>query len=199
MNLLSMTPRAMTPMVDTGGWSVSSLFSGVDFGTIGLGLGISSALSSAFGSYYGAKAQKAQLQAQATINELNAKLAEQSAQYEFQRAEKKEQASRLQTAMTKSSQRVAMAANGMDLGSASAVELLTSTDVLGEMDAQQIQKDAIYSAWGYRTQSTSYLSTALMNRAGASGISPYTSAANSLLSGAGNVAQTWYLMKRMSS
>lgn len=183
----------------TGGLfsSVTDAFSG--WGGAGLAFGVAGALSSAFGSYFGASAQKAVLRSQANIQDINARLSEQSAQYELQKGEKKEQASRMATANIKSSQRVSMAASGMDLGSASAVELLTSTDVMGELDAQQIQKDAIYNAWGYRTQGVGYSSDANMKRAVASGVSPYGSAANSLLSGAGQVAQTWYFMKRMSS
>lgn len=180
--------------INSGGGSLS----GIDFSHVGLAFGIAGALSSAFGSYFGASAQKTVLRSQANIQDINARLAEQSAQYELEKGARKEQASRMHTANIKSSQRANLAASGVDLGSASAVELLTSTDVMGELDAQQIKKDAIYSAYGYRTQGAGYSSDASMKRAIASGMSPYGSATNSLLSGAGNVAQTWYMMKRMS-
>lgn len=150
------------------------------------------AASGAIGAFYSAKTQKSSLNAQANIAEQNARIAELGAQIELMRGQREEQSSRLRTAQLKSAQRTALAANGVDLGEGSALDVLTATDVFGEIDANTIAANAIRSAWGYRTQSTNLQSEALMKRATAKGVSPGMSAFSSLLGGASQVAGTWY-------
>ncbi len=147
---------------------------------------------STVGSYYSANSQKLALETQARLAEINAQLAETSAQTELLRGQREEQGARLKTAHLKSAQRVGMAANGIDLGSATATNILTSTDTMGEIDANTIAANAVRSAWGYRTQATNSQIDAMMRRAAAGSIAPFGSAAASLLSGAGQVASQWY-------
>ena len=92
----------------------------------------------------------------------------------------------------KSSQRAAMAANGIDLGTGSAAELQASTDTMKDIDANQLLANAVRNAWGYRMQGVNYQNEAMMARAGAKGINPGMAAFGSLLSGATNVATSWY-------
>lgn len=154
------------------------------------------AASSVVGSYFNAKSQKATLAFQADMAEQNAKLAELSAQGELLRGQWAESRQRAQTGRIKSAQRVAMAANGVDLQSQSALEVLTSTDVMGEIDANQIAANAVRAAWGYRMQGSNATSEALVKRAAGEAISPNMAAASSLLSNAGSVATSWYGAKR---
>lgn len=151
-----------------------------------------SMLSSAVGAYQSAASQKSALQFQAQMADQNARLAELGAQFELMRGQKEKQRSRLKTAQLKSAQRTAMAANGIDLGEGTAVDILTTTDVMGEEDANVIEANAIRSAWGYRTQSGNARAEADVGRATARGINPYASAGASLLGGAGKVASSWY-------
>ena len=81
-----------------------------------------------------------------------------------------------------------MAANGVALDSGTPNAVLTSTDVMGEIDANTIEQNALAQAWGYRTQ-------AGMDRARANAINPGMSAATTLLGSATQVASTWYGMK----
>ena len=150
------------------------------------------AASSAVGAYYAAANQRTLLDTQASIEEINARLAENAAQSTIEAGGRQEQASRLQTAKLKSSQRAALAANGVDIGTGSAAEAVASTDVLGEIDADTIHANAIRSAWGYRTQATSMRTDAMLRRGTADGINPVMSAATSLLGSAGTVAPSWY-------
>lgn len=188
--------------------------------------------SSAIGSYYSSATQKINLQGQAElaaingriadslgetnsfIADTNARIAELSAQGELRRGQREEQNSRLKTAQVKSAQRTSMAANGLDLGSASALRVLTTTDVMGEIDANTIASNAVRSAWGYRTQAANYqteaasaslqgriLATnsaneALVKSAAASAVSPFGSAASSLLGSAGSVASSWFRYRK---
>lgn len=136
------------------------------------------AASQTVGSWYSAKSQQSSLALQADLADINAQQALLSGQRETQRA-------RLATAGLKSRQRAAMAANGVDLGSGSALNVLTSTDLLGEIDANTIESNAIQAAWGYRTQAS-------QARSQAKAISPFASAASTLIGGAGQVASSWY-------
>lgn len=128
-------------------------------------------------------------------------------------------ASRNEAAGVKSRQKVGLAANGVDVGSGSAVDVLTSTDYVGELNANAIndaaarnvatvRDNAIKTAWGYQVQSTGYQDQAATSRAdaalyrtdanrirsGAKGISPNRAAAVSLIGSAGQVASSWYSM-----
>lgn len=128
-------------------------------------------------------------------------------------------ASRNEAANVKSRQKVSMAANGVDIGSGSAVDVLTSTDYVGELNANAIsdaaarnvatvRDNAIKNAWGYQVQGIGYKDQAATSRAdaalyqfdarqqraGASRISPNSAAAVSLIGSAGQVASSWYAM-----
>lgn len=157
----------------------------------GTGLGLS-----VIGSYYAAENNKNTLNFQASMDEINARLSEKGAQSVLLQGERQEQGVRLNTAKIKSSQRVAMAANGITLDSGTAVNNLTSTDVMGELDAINVQTNALSAAWGYRTQSVNQQNAANMKRTAASNINPFQDAFVSALSGAGRVAPQWYQMNK---
>ena len=154
------------------------------------------AVGSAFGAYYSAKTAKNNLRFQAQMAEINARTAELGAKGQLLRGEREVQASKLKTSQLKGSQRASMAANGIDLGEGTAGQVLTTTDVMGEIDANTIAANAISSAWGYRMQAENYRGEAAVGRATASGISPAGSALSSLLSDSGQVASSWYAMNK---
>mgnify|MGYP000869388428 FL=1 len=162
------------------------------FATVAVGLAATGAAANGVGAYYGAKSQKSSLEFQAQMDDINARLAESSAQTIMFQGQREEQRSRLQTAQMKSAQRVALAANGVDLTEGSAAEILTSTDVLGEVDANTIHANAVRAAWGQRTQATNLQIDAMGKRSAARAINPNTAAASTLLSGATQVASSWY-------
>ena len=154
------------------------------------------AATSVVGAYNSASMQKDSLGFSAAIADINARMAEQSAQVELQRGEREYQSSRLKTAGLKGRQRASLAANGVDLGVGSAAEILTSTDVMGEIDANTIQANAVRSAWGYRTQATSYQNEALMKRASADSISPGMAAFSTLLTEGSKVGSAYVGMNK---
>lgn len=156
------------------------------------------AILSAIGAWAGAGAQKASLRAQAEIAEINAKTAENNAQAVLFAGQREEQRSMLHTAGLKGAQRTRFAANGVDLGVGSAARVLTTTDVMGEIDANQIKANAVRQAWGHRVQATNYQNDALRSRANASAINPLLAGASSLLGSAGSVAANWYAVSKVT-
>jgi Tfp pilus assembly protein FimV len=149
------------------------------------------AATSATGAYFGAASKKSSLGFDAQIAELNAQQSERQAQQTLAAGQMQKQQSQLRTAQLKSTQRAAMSANGVDITEGSARDILTSTDVVGQTDANTIEANAVRSAWGYRTQETNYKNEALMDRANASAINPTMSAATSLVGSASSLAPQW--------
>lgn len=143
-------------------------------------------------SYQTAKAQKDAYNYQAQVERNNAVLAERRAKDAIERGAAEEQRQRLKTAQLKSTQRAALAARGIDLGEGSALDILTSTDYMGEVDARTIHDNAAEEAWGLRVQRDSILDNArlLSDRAGST--RPGAAAFGTFLGGATRVAASWY-------
>jgi hypothetical protein len=148
------------------------------------------------GSYYAAKGQSSAYGAEAAIADVNSRLSETSAQGALIRGRRQYQAKRLESAALKGAQRVALANNNVALDSDTAVNLQTSADVLGEIDANTIQANALAEAWGYRTQGVNFRSQAAMARANKSATSPFGSAMSTALTGAGDVGFSYWKMKQ---
>ena len=167
--------------------------------TMAMGSAIGStfgAINQAVGAYSEARSQRNAMTYAANAADVNAKISELTAQSALKTGERQFQRFRLQTANLKGNQRASMAANGIDLGEGSAARILTDTDVLGEIDANTIEADAIRSAWGYRTQGTNYQNEALFKRVTANSIDPGMRATTSLLGNAGSVAEKWYKYRK---
>lgn len=169
----------------TGGGSEAAAAAGVGISLIGLA-------SSVYSSWQSAKFQKQQLANEAELADINAKIAEQGAETATIAGQKQESAIRSRTAQVKSSQRAGLAASGVDLGTGSAANVLTTTDVMGEMDANTAAINTLMSAWGYRTQASNFRSSAAMSRANSSAISPGSAAVSTFLTSAPSVALGWY-------
>ena len=150
------------------------------------------ALGSANSAKANAQSQQEQLNFTANLGDINARISESQAQQTLLAGQREEQKSRIATANLKGTQRASLAANGVDLGVGSAAQILTSTDVMGEIDANTIQSNAIKSAWGYRTQGANQTAQATSSRAAAGAISPDSTFASTLLGGAGQVSSSWY-------
>lgn len=170
-----------------------------ELGAFSMYSGIGGAVASVFGSYFGAKSQKASLKAQAAIAESNARIAELGAQSELLRGDAEVGQLTLRAGQIKSAQRTAMSANGVDLGVGNAAEVQASTEIMKEIDKNTITANAVRSAWGYRTQATNFQNEAIVKRGTASGISPIGSAGSTLLGSATNVASNWYGLNKVGA
>lgn len=164
-----------------------------------LGMSAIGAVGSAVGAYQQAKSARSQLRYQAAMAEINARLSESSAQQALQQGQQQVAANTMKYGSVKSSQRAAMAANGVDLGVGSAAEVQASTDILKEIDKNSIEQAAIRTAFGYRTQGTNYQNQALMDRTSASSISASGAFGSTLLGGATKVAGLWYNLGKVGA
>lgn len=143
------------------------------------------------GAYYGARAQRHALRAEAEVMDANEQMAELSAKSALLQGQRQEQASRLKTQNLKSRQRASMAANGVSLSSDSAINVLTTTDVFGEVDANTVGANAARAAWGYRNQGLNYRSRARSARYTAGGISPFGNALSTFLTSASSISSSY--------
>lgn len=167
-------------------------------GTASLALQAAGLAASTVGSYYSARFQKNQLAFDASMADINARIAELGARSALDQGQRQIGALTMQAGNLKSRQRAALAANGVDLGEGNAAEIQASTDIMSEMDKNTLESNAVRTAWGYRTQGVNDQNQAIMDRAAADGVSPFASATSSLLTGAGQVASYWYQMDRAS-
>lgn len=165
-------------------------------GTGGLILQGVGALTSAIGNYYQAKTQKRQMQFESAIGKLNARYAEQAAQIAEKRGVQRQQASRLAAAQLKGKQKVAFAANGVDLSSDTAARIMAGTDLVDEVSALTISQDTAEDVWNNKRQATNLTSQSAMSAANAKGISPGFAGFASLLGDAGSVASSWYQYRK---
>lgn len=165
--------------------SVTMMGAGVAMQTIG-------ARSSAIG-------QQNALNSNADLSDINARLAELGAQSTMLAGTRQAGSILLKGGQLKGTQRANMAANGIDLGSDTATNILTSTDVMKEIDADTAMANAVRQAWGYRTQATNYTNDANIKRSMASAINPNQQALSTFLSGAGQVAASWYSLNKVGA
>ncbi|CAB4165354.1 hypothetical protein UFOVP821_42 [uncultured Caudovirales phage] len=129
-------------------------------------------------------AQWAQIMREKKIAKENAKIAEQNAQDALYRGRQQQFALRLKQAQVKGTQRARMAANGVALDSATAVDVQASTDLIAGMDAATMENNARREAYGYRVQATNY-------QAQMAGANPMAAGFGSLMEGAATVASKW--------
>lgn len=154
----------------------------------GLALGIGSAVLGGMGQMQQANATATSARYNAQVAEMNAKLAERRAQDSIRRGMDEEQRQRMQTARLSGQQMAAMAANGVDLGYGSPMDVLVDTQVLGELDALTIRTNAEREAYDHRMAAMNQQGQAGLLRAQASSARQggILAAAGTLLSGFGS-------------
>jgi len=114
-----------------------------------------------------ARMQATSMELNAILADINARGAEADARTAIMAGQREVQKLQLDTANLKSRQRVGLAANGVDLGEGSALNILTTTDVMGEIDANTLEANATRAAWGYRTKKAGYIAESIMATASA--------------------------------
>jgi hypothetical protein len=145
----------------------------------------------AYGAYNASSAQRSSLDYQASVAANNAQLATDKASIAVDNGQAAVQAQDLKTAQTFGMQRANLGANGVDLGQGSANDILTSTKLMGDRDADQLQTNALREAWGYKTQAADDTSNAAALKSMAGSVSPSEAALTSMLGSAGQVSSAW--------
>lgn len=184
---ISFGSDADSSLTDSG----ASSFSKADMFGISYG---ASAIASAIGAYGQASSQKQALAYQASIAKNNQQVAGWQASAAITAGQNAEELSDLKTSQTLSSQRAAMAANGVDVTEGSASEVLASTRVIGGINATTIHNNALMTAWGYQVAGVNATNAGNFYNAAANQVNPMTSVATSLLTSGTNVAKNWYAM-----
>lgn len=139
-------------------------------------------------------AQANALRYQADVDKNNSIIQERLAKDAIERGKTEEQMHRIKIGQLKGQQLNAFAKNGVETDSGSALDVLSDTAMIGELEALTIRNNAEREAYGYRVQGMNYSASAANNRTAASTArsSANTSAMTSVLSTAGSVAGKWY-------
>lgn len=121
-------------------------------GALGIGLSLGKGFGDAVGGYLTARDTASALNAQASVSEDNARLAQMGAEQAFKAGEYQMAMIGQKQAETKAKQKAAIAANGIAIGVGSAAEQTASTDISATQDKIIAQQNALMQAWGYRRQ-----------------------------------------------
>lgn len=172
----------------TGGFALAS-------GTTALqGAGV---FNGGIGAYFASLGQKNAMKTSANIADINARMAEDSAQSALLAGQREEQNIDIRTTNTLGAEKASYGASGVDVnGGGSVGAVMSTTQIMGESDAITAKANAVRTAWGFRTQAVSDKNQALADRATADGISPGMAASGSLLTGASSVASSYYNLKK---
>lgn len=126
--------------------------------------GVSNTIN-AFGSLSVTKHNNSIAQAQANIARINAQTMMMQYEATLRANEKAVVQKTMAAGRAKSSQRAALAANGIAVGEGSAAELQASTDLVKEIEVNQMTSNALQNAWGYRMQAVNYQGAAMQAEA----------------------------------
>jgi superfamily II RNA helicase len=144
-------------------------------------IGAGGNMASSFGQ---ASASRAQGNYERQIMETNSRLAEFQAEDAMKRGDKASVNIKDQTKRLIGSQRVAMAAQGLDLSSGDPLAIQEETAAIGAEDAMTARNNAWREAWGYKTQALDYSGRGKMAQ-----VTAKNKAANTILTGGLNSAK----------
>ena len=168
----------------------------VDTSTLGyegLGLTLLGGLTSAFGAFQTAGAQREMYDYQAGVANLNAQIARQNAEYARTVGELQATRYGMGAAQRMGQIKVAQSASGLDISSGSARQVQESQARLTRMDLTTIRSDAARTAYNYETQGVQFgaqaqLDTLAGKNAMAAGM---INAAGSIIGTAASVDSAW--------
>ncbi len=129
---------------------------------------------------------------QAKIAENNAKIAQQNAVYAAHAGEAKAQQESLRSAARNAAIKGAIAANGVDVNTGSAVDVQSSSAAMGSLSTENVMREGQMKSYGYRTEAQNYKDQAGLykQQASASLAGGLFKGFSSLLSGASSLTGT---------
>ena len=128
---------------------------------------VSTAVSTTLGvisSNQQAKAAQRQYEYQAQVAQTNQKIAENNAAMERQTGLEEARKQRLKTLQAIGTQQTSLAANGIDIGYGTSLDLIEDTAMNGELDALTIQYNAEKNARNYETQAYNFANESMLSR-----------------------------------
>lgn len=167
-------------------------------GAVAAPLAIASAVGgaalTAVGQIQQNNAASAQASYQAAVARNNKILADRAAQDAIERGRVEELNQRIRTRQLAGRQRASLAANGVDVGYGSAIDMIEDTFKIGETDALTIRANAMREAMGYRAQGMNFEAEAGLysaQRRNLRAALPFE-LAGTALGTAGTVSSKWY-------
>lgn len=141
----------------------------------------------AAGAIMNGQSQAASAKYNSEVAQNNATIATQNAQYAGAEGEAQAGAKEQQTRSQIGAITAAQGANGVDIGSGSNLDVKSSAEQLGQLDAINIRANAARQAYGYQTQATNEEAQSSLDKyeAEEAPVAGDISAGGSLLSGAG--------------
>ena len=172
---------------DPTGISEGLAVAGIAASVVGAGVGAVGAISQA-------NASSASASYNAEVAKNNQTAADQSAQAALQEGAVAQQQKAYQEDVLVGQEKAGLAANGVDVGSGSAVDILSDTKAAGELDQLTILNNAARTSAGFINQGINYGNQANINEAAsqASLTGGDLAATSDVIKGAGAVASTWY-------
>jgi hypothetical protein len=128
-------------------------------------LALAGAGVSAVGAIEQGQATAAAARYQAQVARNNAQIANQNAEYSVQSGLRKTEQASLKGAALYGKAKASLAANGVDVNTGSANDVLTSERETNKLDAETVLSNAQLQAYGYRTNATSYQAQAGLDEA----------------------------------
>lgn len=168
-----------------------------DWGNLGLQIG--GAAMQAYGAYQGAEAQQRGYRYSAASTRRQAEIERYRAQDAIERGQHTEAVIGLKAGALKGTQRASLAGRGIDIGEGTPLDILTSTDYMKEVDFGTARRNAQSEAWLHRENAKSFDAESEMYLEAADNVSPFSAGAGSLLTGAGQVANSWYRWRNVSA
>jgi len=176
-------------------------------------LGIIGSVSTAIGTYYAAKSQQYQLKSQAlslefqqSMSQINARQSEFQAQSILQAGERQVGQLTMRYGKAQGARRASTAASGVSLGVGSTAEVEASQNIAKEIDALTINANTVRASEEARLRGVGFENQALLQgvsaqnlNASAGTLSPFGSAATSLIGSASSLATNWFRDKSLES
>lgn len=156
-----------------------------------LGAQIAGAAFTAYSAFSQSSSSKAAYQYQAAVNENNAKIAEWNAQDAARRGEQDLIDQRRRAAQTMGTQRATLAGRGIDISEGSALNILSDTEYLSQLDSLTVKDNTAKNVWGAKVQANNDRANAGLYQMKADSESPFLSGVGSLLTSAPKVAASW--------
>lgn len=148
---------------------------------------------SAYGSYQQGQSQNAMYQYQSRVAQINANIAQNNANYETVAGGIQAQVSGTKTADVVGQTRAGIAAGGLDTGSGSAKDVISSEEEVGQFEQGTIRNDAARKAYGFQVAQFGDVAQSNLDVAAGQGaetagdIGTYSS----ILGGASSVSDKW--------
>lgn len=169
-----------------GGSAAQTAQGALDWGAAGTGIGAAGGLLSGVGGY-----QESMYRAQVARN--NSNILQQNAAAAVQAGQYEGSASLMRTGNVVAQQKVAQAANGVDVNVGSPAAVRQGTEAIGAMDAAMIHYNASRAAFAENTEAAAQTAQAKADESGALGSLALGGfkAANTLIGGATSLGSKW--------